>query len=341
MTYALLARGALAACCTLALTAAWSGARAEAPRCELDRPVVFAGLDYDSAAFHNALARAIIEAGYGCATDAIPTTVIPGINGMAKGDIDVDMEIWINNAPQVWHDALARGDVVSLGTNFPDAVEAWWVPRYVVEGPDAPAPDLKSVADLARHKNLFEDPEEPGKGRFYSCPPGWNCEVLNSKKLAAYGLLDDFTNFRPGTGIALSAAIEGHYKRKKPIVFYYWGPTWVLGKLDVVALEEPAHDPEIWAALKAEENPQRACASPLAEVIIAANAEFARQAPVLAGFLSAYETDSKMVSQALAHMRDHDATAEDAARHFLRDREDVWTAWVPSDVADRVRASLD
>ena len=32
-------------------------AEAAAPKCEVDRPVVFAALDWDSAAFHNALAE--------------------------------------------------------------------------------------------------------------------------------------------------------------------------------------------------------------------------------------------------------------------------------------------
>ncbi|MEZ5855277.1 MAG: glycine betaine ABC transporter substrate-binding protein [Hyphomicrobiaceae bacterium] len=44
---------------------------------------------------------------------------------------------------------------------------------------------------------MFKDPEELSKGRFYNCIAGWQCEVTNTKKLYAYGLLKDFTNFRP------------------------------------------------------------------------------------------------------------------------------------------------
>ena len=75
-----------------------------------------------------------------------------------------------------------------LGTTFPDASEGWYVPRDLVDGPDAKAPDLKSVTDLKRHKALFSDPDEPAKGRFYNCVAGWVCEGVNSKKLIAYGL---------------------------------------------------------------------------------------------------------------------------------------------------------
>ena len=75
---------------------------------------------------------------------------------------------------------------------------------------------------------------------------GWGAEVINSKKLKAYGLEGEFTNFRPGTGAALSAAIASAYKRKKPVLYYYWGPTWVLGKYDGVMLEEPKYDEKVW-----------------------------------------------------------------------------------------------
>ena len=67
------------------------------------------------------------------------------------------------------------------------------------------------MRDLARYKHLFRDPEEPAKGRFYNCILGWNCEVVNTNKLKAYGLDGHFTNFRAGTGAALAAAIASNF----------------------------------------------------------------------------------------------------------------------------------
>ena len=186
---------------------------ARAAACELDRPVVLAGLDYDSAAFDNAVAKLILTKGYGCKVDIVPGTVLPLVNGLARGDIDILMEVWTANPAEAWVKAEREGKAVRLGINFADTREGWFVPRYVVEGPKAPAPDLKAVQDLARHKGLFADAEEPRKGRFYNCPAGWQCEVINSKKLQAYGLTGSFTNFRPGTGEALAAAIEGAVRR--------------------------------------------------------------------------------------------------------------------------------
>lgn len=312
-----------------------------AATCELDRPVVFAGLDYDSAQFHTAVASTIIEHGFGCAVDTIPGTVIPLVNGVARGDADVIMEIWTANPVQAWVDAEAAGQTVALGTTFPDAVEGWFVPTAIVSGSDAAAPDLKSVSDLPRYKDLFADPEEPGKGRFYNCPAGWQCEVVNTKKLEAYGLAEDYTNFRPGTGEALAAAAEAAAIRGEPALFYYWGPTWLLGKHDFTRLEEPPFDKAVWDAMMAAEHPTEATAYPVSKVIIGANKAFTEAAPHIADFLRAYSSTNAATSAALAYMRENDASAEDAAIRFLKTNQDAWTGWVPAEVADRVKAALD
>ncbi len=318
---------------------------AQEPKCELDRPIVFAGLDWDSARIHNAIAAYILEHGYGCQTDSIPGSTIPLVQGLIRGDLDVMMEVWVDNIKETWDKALATGRVVDLGVNFPDAIQGWFVPRYVIEGdPErgiAPmAPDLRSVQDLPRYKSLFTDPESPDKGRFYNCILGWACEVINTKKLEAYGLSDDYTNFRPGTGAALAAAIASAYERGKPILAYYWGPTWVLGKYDLVMLEEPPFTQECWDELNSERRPRTACAYPVIKVTVGVSKDFADQAPTLVEFLKRYETSNQLVSELLAFMQDNDAEVEEAAVHFLKNYADVWTQWVPAEVAARVQASL-
>lgn len=325
----------------LATGAQTGAAVAEAPDCELDRPVIFAGLDWDSAQFHNEVAQFIMEQGYGCETDAIPGSTMPMLAGMARGDVDVTMEIWKANFVDAWNEVEEEGKVADLGLNFPDSRQAWYVPRYLVEGPDAEAPDLRSVSDLPKYKDLFSDPEQPDKGRFYNCILGWACEEINTKKLYAYGLEDDFTNFRPGTGAALSAAIASNYKRGKPFLAYYWEPTWVLGQYDLVALEEPEYDEETWSQMKDEERPEVATAYPEIPVLVGVNTEFQEQAPNLIEFLTEYETTSADVSEALAYIQENPgATTADAAIKFLKENEDLWRQWVPDDVAERVAAAV-
>jgi len=309
--------------------------------CEFDRTVVFAGLDWQSNAFHTAVARRILEYGYGCKTDVIPGSTIPLLQGVAQGDIDVVMEVWKDNVTEVWKRALSRHQVVEVGINFEDAVQGWFVPRYLVEGEGALAPELNSVFDLPRYKKLFSDPEEPDKGRFYNCVAGWTCEVVNTAKLNAYKLYTDFTNFRPGTGAALAAAIASANIRRKPILAYYWGPTWILGKFDLVMLEEPPFDPNTFRMLTIDPDPQQATAYPIVPVVVGANSKFAAASQEIVAFLASYKTNGALVSDVLAYMEDKSASADEAARWFLLNHYDVWSSWVPADKLSQIKAELN
>lgn len=261
---------------------------------------------------------------------------------MARGEIDVSMEIWKQAVTKAWGELLDEGKVVEIGVNFDDAVQAVFVPKWLVEGDDAPAPDLKSMSDLAKYKDLFADKEQPEKGRFYNCASGWSCAEINTKKLGAYGLADDFVDFSPGASAAVATAVDTAMLRKKPIVFYYWTPSWLIGRYadDLVILEEPAYDKATWDAFTDSEKPEKATAYPLVSVLIGANTQFTKDAPLLNTFFSKYQTKSKDISQALDYMRKNNVEAEESAKYFLNTFPETWTQWVPTDVAERVKAAL-
>ena len=104
--------------------------------------------------------------------------------------------------------------------------------------------------------------------------------------------------------------------------------------------EEPPFDAAIWAEMNATDRPTRATAYPVSNVIIGANAAFAREAPGIISVLDAYETTNALVSQYLAYMRDNNATPEQAAVEFLRANADIWRPWVSEDAAARILAAL-
>jgi glycine betaine/proline transport system substrate-binding protein len=326
--------------------------RAQAGNCDgLERPVVFGDLDWDSAQVANWVARIVLEEGFGCATDAIPGTVVPLYQGAIRGDVDVLMEVWTDNVPDVWSAAVARGTVEEVGVLFDDALQGWFVPRYLVEGdPErgiAPlAPDLQSVFDLPRYAHLFRDPEQPDKGRFYNCVIGWQCELINTVKLHAYGLTPYFTDFHAGTGVALAASMEGAYLRGEPWVGYYWAPTWVLGKLDMLQLDEPPFDQACWdeftALVGQPSQATEACAYPTSTAVVAIGSRMRADAPErILAFLSAVHLPTAVLSEALAYLREHDAEPREAAKYYLRRHADTWSAWLPPEVAARVQDALD
>ena len=340
----ILAAGLLAAP-SLVLSAPASAQEADCAG--LDRPVVLAGLDWDSNAFNNGVAGFILEHGYGCAIDVIPGSTIPLLNGMIRGDIDVTMEVWVPNVRDAWETAVADGSVASVGVSYRTPRRSGTCRATSSRGRTRPRRISSPCPTCRATSRCFADPEQPDKGRFYNCILGWGCEVMNTKEAHRLRPPRPLHELRPGTGGALAAAIESSILREQPIVFYYWGPTWVLGKVadDVVALEEPAYDEATWNALsdmdQAEVTPDTsATAYPTVEVEIGVNTDFEAEAPALVEFLGEYGLDAGIISEALAYMQDEGASAEEAARWWLANNEDTWRGWVPDAVAERVTTAL-
>jgi glycine betaine/proline transport system substrate-binding protein len=335
-----------------ALTLVLGLAHAQSDCFGLNRPIVFAELGYGSADILTELARIVLEDGLGCATTTIPGATLPILQGMIRGDVDVNMEIWTDNTPDAWREALAAGRVRELSPVFDDAAQGFYVPRYLVEGDAARgiaalAPDLRSVADLPGYAALFRDPEQPNRGRLHNCVIGWYCEGINNVKIVAYGLDAHFTNFRPGTGIALETSMAAAYARGEPWLGYYWEPTGILGRLDMLRLDEPPYDPDCFAAMNAlADEPERAtlaCDYPIVIAVVGLGARLAAAIPdPVAAFLDAIYLPTSIINELLATLEADDrATPRDVALAFLRDRSDVWGAWLSDDERSRLAATLD
>jgi len=302
------------------------------------KKLVLADLNWDSAQVHSRIAGFIMEKGYGYKIEYIPGATITLFAGLVRGDIDINMECWVENQQEAYDKGIAAGKVIDLGSNFPDSWQGWLVPTYVIKG-DAKrgikpmAPDLRSISDLPKYWKIFKDQEDPSKGRFYSCIPGWECEKINEKKFKAYGLDKQYNIFLPGSDAALNGSMAAAYKKGKPWFGYYWAPTWVLGKLDMTPIEEPPYDKKLWDA-------SYACAYPSVSVNIIVNASLQKRAPEIIEFLKKYETTQAMANKFLAYMRDKKANTQAAAVWFLKNYQDLWSGWVPENIAKKVKAAL-
>ncbi len=305
-----------------------------------DEVIRFADCSWDTQTFMVYVAAFIVEHGYGYGTRIDPTTNVVGLKAIEIGDIDVHMEV-ANIALQEPHDALiATGLGEDLGVCYSPMTQLWLVPTYVIGGDAARgiepmAPNLKSVFDLPEYWELFKDPEMPEKGRFYGCIPGWQCEKTNKLKIEGYGLDEYYNVFTPGSDTALATSMIAAYEKGEPWFGYYWQPTWVLGKVDMTALEEPAWTEELWT----EEN-LYACGYPREDNYIIGATSLKERAPDVRQFLLDFNIPLDVINTMLVYLQDAGKDAPEAAPWFLTRYEDVWTEWVPADVAERVKAAL-
>jgi glycine betaine/proline transport system substrate-binding protein len=287
---------------------------------------------------HNAIAQTIIEEGYGYDTDVTAGSTAATIQGLRDGDINAYTEVWTDNIREVYEEALEEGDIEVVSTNFDDNEQGLYVPTYVIEGDpergiEPMAPDLKTVEDLKDYPEVFEDPEDPGRGRVINAPSGWAVADAIDAKFEVYGLDETMNNFMPGSDAAIVADLASAYENGEAWVGYYWSPTWPTAEYDLTLLEEDPYDEEIWNETKATEFPPN-------DVTIAVHKDLPDQAPDVVEFLSNYETSTELTEKALIYMDENDASAEEAAIWWMNEHEDIWTGWVPENVAEDVKDAL-
>ena len=306
--------------------------------------------DWDSANVHTAIVGYILEKGYGCNVEVTKGSTSPIMAAHYDQQLDIITEVWRDNIVQMHEEAVAAGKIVELGVNTPSSTQGFYVDK-----PTADKYGLVSVEDMMKPEiaKLFADPESPGKGRMTSCISGWTCYTINLVKHKVYGLDKYYTNFDPGSGGALDAAIAGAFKKGKPVFSYYWTPTGLMGKVDLVQLKEPAYDNACWTKMMAvvekikADGPDaytKTCASAYVDMALTKSAATTvannpANKPVI-DFVKAYTLPTAEVNKSLAfYMDESGGDMEATAKNFLKGSSS-WTKWVPADVAKKVKASL-
>ena len=320
--------------CTILVLAACS----EEASTESIKTIKFADAGWDSVRVHNSIAQFIVEEGYDYDTEVTSGTTAATMQALEQGDVNVNMEVWTDNIKEIYEKAIDSGNIVNVATNFNDNSQGLYVPTYVIEG-DAErgiepiAPDLKTVQDLEKYPEIFQDPEDSSKGRIVGAPSSWVVSEHLETKLETYGLDKKYNYLAPGSDSAIVADLAGAYKKGAPWVGYYWSPTWVTASYDLTLLEDNPYDEATWEESKGTEFPPN-------DVVIAVHKNLPTQAKDVVDFLSKYSTSNALTEEALDYMNENGADPDEAAQWWMKEHEDVWTTWVSEEVAEKVKAAL-
>ncbi len=304
--------------------------------------------DWSSANIHTAIADFILTNGYGCKVEVTKGSTTPIMAAHYDKQLDVITEVWYDNIIANYEPHVEAGTIMNIGVNTPDSQQAFYVDKTTAD-----KYNLKSVEDMKDPKiaALFKDPEDPSKGRMTSCISGWTCYTVNLVKQKEYGLDKFYTNFDPGSGGALDAAIAGAFAKKKPIFTYYWAPTGLMGKVDLVRLKEPKFSKKCWDDMSAVVEDIKAngpdaykpsCACEYRDMALTKSVltEWAKAHPKETKFLEKYSIPTATVNKMLAFYEDEsDGDMELTAKEFLK-TESMWKNWLPADVAKKVSAAL-
>lgn len=315
--------------------------------CESGKTVTFAGIDWDSGAFLTEAIKAILAKGYGCKVDSIPGTTVLLEQALSENEVQIFTEEWTDRT-EVWRRAFAQHKVAAVGHPIIGAAEGWFVPSYVIEGDPKRnikpvAPELNSIEQLSDPKyiKLFEDPEEPGKGRFLNCPSGYACEGLSSALLEGYKLDQKWVNFRPGTGAALEAEVTAANLRGEPVLFAHWIPSALGARLKLVRLKGPAYSDACWAVINTPSAKHDvACDFPEPNVAYGVSSSFLAEAPELIAFLDKATFPMDAFNRSLLRIADDKISPAEAAEEFLKTKPEVWKPWVSPEAAQKIDAAV-
>ena len=245
----------------------------------------------------------------------------PGLReGIRAGDIDYACESWPS------YDTTKEKYVSEWGGDgsvmkFADAgvvgVSSYYVPRYLVEGDDAKAPDLTSWEKMNEYSDLFKTLETGDQGRLIGCPvAAWECE--DSKRMEILGLNYAVTEL--GSEAAHWAEIQAAYKRQEPFIAYAWEPHWIHAALDLVKVELPEHSDDKWPGTGWAEDVTYNYGNP----------ELASDHPEVVEVIKNFRLTNDMQAPLILAIDVDGKDMEEVVSEWMEANEDVWKAWLPN-----------
>ena len=301
-------------------------------------------MNWPSATLMANVDKIILEEGYGCTIEMIPGATTATFATMnEKGKPHVAGELWTNAVSVELEKAISegrlhsavRGPITGLG-------EGWWVTPETLER----NPEFKTVLDILERPDLFPHKEDPSKGAFIGCPAGWGCQLSNQSLFRAFEMeKKGWVLVDPGSQAGLDASMAKAAQRGENWLGYYWAPTAPIGKYNMQLMDfgVPFAGAENWDGCIALGN--EGCADPkpsawTESVVQTIVTHEIKAMPDVMEYFGNRIYPGEIMNSMLVYMEDNQANGADAALEFLDKHEDVWTKWVSSDVAAKVKKSL-
>lgn len=305
--------------------------------------VTIASMNWQSAEVLSNIDKMILENGYGCEAEITIGDTVPTITSMVeKGQPDVAPEAWIDLLPDIVKTGMETGKLVATPKLLSEGgVNGWWIPKYFADA----HPEIKTIADVMKHPELFPSAEDPSKGALYNGPQGWGWTNITAQLFKAFkGESSNFVLVDTGSAAGLDGSLAKAYERKQPWVGYYWSPTALLGKYPMVQLDPgvPYDEKEWKRCITVASCPDpKPTGWPVDRVVSLVAKSFASKTdPAVMDYFNKRVWANDDINKLMAWMTDNQATGEQAAKHFLKQNDSIWTSWVSADAATKIHDAL-
>ena len=305
--------------------------------------LTIASMNWQSAELMANLDQFILNEGYGCDAEIVVGDTVPSITSLVeKGKPEIVPEAWVDLMPEIVAAGIKDGKIVEMARSLSDGgQQGWFIPRYMLDE----HPNLNKISEILAHPELFPAPEDASKGAVFNGPAGWGGTIVTTQLAKAFDIEGHgFTLVDTGSAAGLDGSMAKAYEQKAPWLGFYWAPTSMLGKYDMVPVDfGMANDMAEWkrctsVADCADPKPN---AFPVDNVFTLIASDFAKDADQgVLDYLKKRSWGNDTVNKMMAWMTDNQATGEEGAREFLRTHEEMWTQWVSPEAAEKIKSAL-
>lgn len=239
------------------------------------------------------LVKVILEDKMGYDVEVTMADMAPIFTSISSGDQDVFLDSWLPVTHQSYMEEYGD-NIEDLAVNFEGARFGLVVPSYM---------DVNSIEEL-------NDIAGEVNNEIIGIDSGAGMMEAVGKAVDAYGL--DLT-LLPGSGPAMTAALDTAIQNEEPIVVLGWEPHWKFAKYDLKFLEDPQN------VLGDAES-----------IHTITRLGFSDDMPEVAEFLKAFKMDSQELGGLMGDIEESDAEPEDAARDWMNNNEDLVQSWLPA-----------
>lgn len=240
--------------------------------------------------------------------------------GFETDEVDAILEVWGHDADRktfidekkVAQDAGLMGVNGSIG---------WYVPAWMAEK----YPDITDWHNLNKYADLFKTSESGDLGQFLLGDPSY---VSNDEAIIKnLGL--KFKVVAGGSEGALIESLKQATIQGTPLLAYFYDPQWAHSQepfvsKPLVRIDLPPNTPEC-----ATEGEAVACDYPAYKLYKAASTKFAEGGGTAYDLIKKFSWTNLDQSTVSELIDNQGMTPEDAAKKWVDEHEDVWSAWIP------------
>ncbi len=269
-----------------------------------------------------AIAEQVIERRLGYPVEAVPVTDMGRmLTELEAGDLDAVLELWPSGLLEEEQQRIDDGPYLDLGPLGVEGQIGWYVPRYVTTG-EPPVTDWEDLADPAVART-FATPATGRRGRLLGTDPGY--EQYDEELIDALDL--DLVVEYSGSDAATATEVAAAVAAGEPILLYWWTPTALVARFDLVEVELPPHTTDCAAEIEAGATAR--CGYPSDELFKIGSPDLTERAPDVDHVLREFRLGTEEQLALIDRIDNGGESVDEVAAAWISANKDRWESWLP------------